>query len=265
MLADFVGTDVRAGLPSGNDHYTHRALPGREVESSRDENRRVIEAIGVDEDAGPLELWTSSADAKWAADFVGQGEGPLVGMHPGSDWACQQWLPRRFAEVADGLQRASGARIVVTGSAAEIELESEIVAATSSNPMRACGKTSFGQFVEVIRRLDVLVCVNSAAAAIAAAVQTPAVVLLGLEDARYTALGGSRHRVLIQPKTSAGDGGWCEFGRWGVLSGCDSPMCRGLGGLADAAPEMVASEVMGLLERVGRSRTGVAREKASGE
>jgi ADP-heptose:LPS heptosyltransferase len=253
-LAGLIGSGIRAGMSHGGDDYTHRAAPGSDVESSRDENRRMLDAIGVEEDGGPLELWTDPKDAEWASTFLGARTGPLIGLHAGSDWSCQQWLPDRFAEVGRSLQEA-GATIVLTGSKSEAELEAEI-AQDLSDPLRATGQTTFGQFVEIIRRLDVLVCVNSAAAAIARAVGTRAVVLLGFEDARYTGIAQNERLALIQPRLVRHEGGWCEFGRWGVLSGCDSPMCRGLGGLADVAPAAVTRATLALL----RSVPGAERE-----
>jgi ADP-heptose:LPS heptosyltransferase len=242
-LAGLVGSAVSAGGQGG-------------VESSREENRRVLAAIGVVEDGGELELWTGDEDATWADSFLGRHEGPLVGLHPGSDWSCQQWLPKRFAEVGRSLQMSAGVTIAITGSSGEAELESEIAEGLDRVPLRAAGRTSFGQFVEVIRRLDLLICVNSAAAAIARAVGTPAIVLMGLEDARYTGIKSSRQLTVVQPKTADHGGGWCEFGRWGVLSGCDSPMCRGLGGLADVAPEIVTAKALELLGRSGTPAQG---------
>lgn len=249
-LVGLVGSPIRAGVSNGGDGYTHPAAPGGEVQSSRDENRKVLESIGVQEDGGPLELWTSDDDKQWAAAFLGPHSGPRVGIHPGSDWSCQQWLPKRFGEVGRNLQIATRATVVITGSSGEIELETEIAEGLATSPLRACGRTTFGQFVEIIRGLDILIGVNSAAAAVARAVGTPAVILLGLEDARFTGISGSRHQTLIQPQMAAQGGSWCEFGRWGVLSGCNSPMCRGLGGLGEVAPEIVTKEALNLLDRV---------------
>jgi ADP-heptose:LPS heptosyltransferase len=256
-LAGLVGSPIRAGLSSGGDGYTHAAAPSGEVESSRDENRRVLESIGVTEDRGPLELWTSAEDKAWAANFFGPHSGPRVGLHPGSDWSCQQWLPKRCAEVGRNLQVGAGATVVITGSRGEIDLENDIAGGLAESPLRAAGRTSFGQFVEIVRGLDILIAVNSAAAAVARAVGTPAVVLLGFEDARYTGLTSSRHQTLIQPAMAPRPGAWCEFGRWGVLSGCDSPICRGLGGLADVEPAIVTAEAVKLLERVLREPEGL--------
>jgi len=248
-LAAMLGSPVRAGVSYEGDSYTHTVPPGSEAESSRNENRRVLASIGVEEDGGAVELWTEAGDAAWASAFLGERAGPRVGIHPGSDWSCQQWLPKRFAEVGRSLQVAAEATIVITGSRAEVELEREIAEGLTEAPLRACGRTSFAQFVEIVRRLDLLVCVNSAAAAIAAAVGTPAVVLLGLEDARYTGIKNSGALTVIQPQLSGPRGNWCEFGRWGVLSGCDSPMCRGLGGLGEVEAAAVAEQALAMLAK----------------
>src|ERR1700730_1441374 len=118
-LAGLVGSPVRAGISEGGDGYTHPAAPGGDVESSREENRRVLEAIGVEEDGGALELWTSDGDKQWAAAFLGSRSGPRGGIHPGSDWSCQQWLPKRFAEVGRNLQVNAGATVIITGTTGE--------------------------------------------------------------------------------------------------------------------------------------------------
>ncbi len=247
-LAAMIGSPVLAGVSDGTGAYTHAAPPAHDVESSIEENGRVLQAIGVEEDDRGLEIWSSQADSEWADRFLAGRPRPIVGLHPGSDWSCQQWLPARFAEVGRDLRARTGAAIVITGSRGERELESEIAGAMGGEVLRACGVTSFGQFVEVVRRLDVLVCVNSAAAAIARATKTPAVVLLGLEDARYTGLANSSLLTVVQPGGRPHSGSWCEFGRWGVLSGCQSPMCRGLGGLGLVSPAAVTAAS---LDRLG--------------
>ncbi len=247
-LATLVGSPVIAGVSSGHDGYTHAAPHPETVESSREENLRVLRAIGVQDDGGAAELWASPADSAWAGSLLDGAARPVVGLHPGSDWSCQQWLPERFAAVARDIRERTGATVVITGSRQERDLQREIAAGLDGAVIPLCGETSFGQFVEVIRRLDVLICVNSAAAAIARATDTPSVVLLGLEDARYTGLATAKRLTVIQAEGQSPSSGWCEFGRWGVLSGCNSPMCRGVGGLAAVSPESVAGAAIRLLD-----------------
>jgi heptosyltransferase II len=46
-LAASSGAYVVAGVSHGNEGYTHRAMQSARPESSRDENRRVLEALGM--------------------------------------------------------------------------------------------------------------------------------------------------------------------------------------------------------------------------
>jgi ADP-heptose:LPS heptosyltransferase len=249
LLAQVIGSPVRAGISGGDDRFTHPVPFAVEAESARQENARVLAALGIEEDGGPVELWTSADERGAAEALIGPGRGPLVGIHAGADWSCQQWLPERVAEVASTLQRQAGARIVLTGSSNEASLEDLIARGMAAPPIRAVGHTTFGELVEVIRRLDLMVCVSSAASSIAAATGTPSVVLLGPEDGRYTGMVPEQRRRVLQPGGRQAGGSWCELGRWGVLSSCESPVCRGVGGLdvlgaaevSAAALEMLAA------------------------
>lgn len=246
-LATLSGAGVRAGVSEGGDGYTHPIAAPTGIHSSRDENRRVLEAIGVAEDGGPLELWTTGAEEAAAGRLLSGARRPLVGIHSGSDWSCQQWLPDRWADVARSLQSELGATVVITGSASEVRLQDEICQSLPVQPLRLAGATSLGELVAVIRRLDLLLCVNSAPAAIARAVGTRAVVLLGPEDPRLTGLEPSSRLGIVQPGRRLEPGSWCEFGRWGVLSGCESPMCRAISGLDLLASRDVISAATALL------------------
>jgi ADP-heptose:LPS heptosyltransferase len=249
-LARLVGSPIRAGVSDGSDGFTHPAPPPIGVESSRRENARVLAALGVTEDGGPVELWTSDEDRAGARRLLGGSRRPLVGIHAGADWSCQQWLPERFAAVASALQHEAGAEIVLTGSSSEVPLEEEIACRMPAPPRRAAGRTSFGELVELIRSYDLLVCVNSAAAAIADAVGTPSLVLLGPEDGGHTGTATTPIRRVLQPGGSREPGSWCELGRWGVLSGCESPICRGVGGLAELDAGEVSSSALEMLGSV---------------
>ncbi|MBO0686820.1 MAG: hypothetical protein J2P45_27040, partial [Candidatus Dormibacteraeota bacterium] len=227
------------------------AAPINGVESSRDENRRALSMLGIDDDGGPLEIWTTDADRDSAARLTAEapGSGPLVGLHPGSDWSCQQWLPERLAAVGSRLQVEVGARLLITGAAGEAALAAEVAEGLRGGAVNAAGRTSLAELVAVIQRLDLLVCVNSAPAAIARAVDTRAVVLLGPEDPRLTGLEEGPGLRVVQPGRRPAPGSWCEFGRWGLLSGCESPMCRGLNGLGELDPGAVVAEAVELLAR----------------
>jgi ADP-heptose:LPS heptosyltransferase len=255
-LAATTGAAVRAGIGDAGDGYTNTARPPAGIHSSREENARVLAAIGIEEDGGPVELWTTP-DEEAAADrlLAAAGSAPRIGLHPGSDWSCQQWLPEAWAEVGRTLRSRLGASFVITGSGSELALQDEIALGLGASAVRAAGATSLGELVALVRRLDLLICVNSAAAAIARSVGTPAVVLLGPEDARLTGLEAGEHLSIVQPGLRREPGSWCEFGRWGVLSGCESPMCRGIGGLDLLDPADVARVALTFFEGPAKAKS----------
>ena len=262
-LAVLSGARVSAGISQGQDGYSHPVAAPSGTFSSRDENSEVLAAVGVVEDGGPLELWTTPEEEAAASRLLGSvARGPLVGLHPGSDWSCQQWLPSSFAEVGRRLQALTGASVVITGSTSEIPLQEEIVDGLAGRFVRAAGATTFGDLVALIRRLDLLICVNSAPAAIARAVGTRAVVLLGPEDARLTGLEADHRISVLQPGARLEPGSWCEFGRWGVLSGCESPMCRAISGLDQLLPEHVVKTATRMLGVRANSHAGMELEVA---
>lgn len=261
-LAALSGARVVAGLSDGRDGYTHCAERPGPVHSSREENRAVLAAIGVDDDGLAPELWTTPDEETRASELLASARGgPLVGLHPGSDWSCQQWLPERFAAVGRELAGRLGATMVITGSRSETSLQREIVAGLDGPVVQAAGTTTLGELVALVRHLDLLVTVNSAPAAIAQAVGTPSVVLLGPEDPRLTGLMAGERVGVVQGTERLAPGSWCEFGRWGVLSGCDSPMCRGVGGLDQVRVDDVTAVAMRILlsARNARNTPEVAR------
>ena len=258
LLAQAVGSPVRAGISDGGDSFTHPVPSSPEAESAQQENARVLAALGIEVDGGPVELRTSADEREAAEALLGSGRGPLVGIHAGADWSCQQWLPERFAQVASTLQREAGARIVLTGTGSEAALEDLIARGMAEPPIRAAGRTTFGELVEVIRRLDLLVCVSSAPSSIAAATGTPSVVLLGPEDGRYTGMIPEQRRRVLQPGGRRPGGSWCELGRWGVLSGCESPICRGIGGLDALGAAEVSAAALEMLVGQPALRRGVS-------
>jgi ADP-heptose:LPS heptosyltransferase len=248
-LATLVGARYVAGISSGNDGYTHMAPPPTGgLESSREENFRVLAAVGITGDARPARLPIPEPDRAYARELLAESGGArLIGIHPGSDWSCQQWLTSRFAQVAQQLSAETGARIVITGSPSEMRLQEEIANGMTLAPIKCAGRTTLTQLAAVIDRLDLLISVNSAAAAVARSLGTPLVALLGPEDPRLTGLDASRRLKIVQPGGARWAGSWCEFGRWGLLSSCESPMCRGLSGLGDLESTVVVAAALEVL------------------
>jgi ADP-heptose:LPS heptosyltransferase len=106
-------------------------------------------------------------------------ERPLVVLNTGSDWACQQWTPERWAQLADQLIRQFEPEIVLTGLADDSDYIEKIQRGMTSASISLAGETNLRQLAAVISLASLCVSVDSAAHDLAQALGVPAVVLAG--------------------------------------------------------------------------------------
>lgn len=119
-----------------------------------------------------------------------------VVIHPGAQLPSRRWLPERFAEVGDALA-ARGLRVVLTGSAAEAPVTSAVLAQMRQPALDLTGRTSLFGFGAVLKRARLVVCNDTGASHVAAAVGTASVVISsGADVARWAPLDAQRQRVL---------------------------------------------------------------------
>lgn len=248
-LAWLSGAKVRAGFldVASASMLTHRAQPFEGIASFRDENRRVLEAVGVTSMPESLELWPSARDEDAITALFKEhkltDDEVVIGLHPGSHWTCQQWSPKEWARVADDLISRYHARIIITGTDDERDLAAAIInqmAVKEVSPVDVTGRTSILQFAALLKRLNLLICVNSAASQVGLAVGTPTLNLVGYENPVWTAPLKTEPMTIIRGcDDSNAVEYWCPYHIWGKLSQCHRAECVGIGGLSLITPAMV--------------------------
>jgi heptosyltransferase-3 len=107
--------------------------------------------------------------------------GSLVVIHPTSRWAYKQWLPQRWAAVADGLTERYGLRVVFSCGPAGREREA-VAAIQATARMRhasTAGALSLHELGVLLGQARLFLGVDTVAMHLAAAMQTPTVALFG--------------------------------------------------------------------------------------
>ncbi len=254
LISWLTGAKVRVGIPASNLPHmvTHMARPPAKTDSYADVNRYVLEAIGITNVSTRLELWPSPGDEKDVQVLLDEygvsANDLLIGLHPGTHWTCQQWSPKNWAHIADQLVSRYHARIIISGSADEHELAKAIIdhmTVKDASLIDLTGRTSFLGFAALVKRLDVLICVNSSAPKVALAVNTPTLNLVGYENPTWylppihhepmTIIRGCEDASAIEH--------WCPYNIWGTTNGCHRAECMGIGGLSLITPAMVLRQV----------------------
>lgn len=187
--------EVRPFLTQSLTYEAHR----HEVE----QNGRLLAylAPGLEQDLGPLRFTVSQADRDWATDWLAghglQADQPLVAIHPGAGATVKQWPVSAWVQVAVRLAE-DGARIMLTGSAAERPLTQAVAAGLPQGALDAAGETSLGRLAALYERAAVVLGPDCGPLHLAVAVGTPTVHLYGPADpAKFGPWGDpARHIVL---------------------------------------------------------------------
>lgn len=143
----------------------------------------LVEALGCARQGAGLELFVTEAeqreaDAALRAGGVAAGEAVAL-LAPGASFgASKLWPAESFAAVGDALARA-GARVVVTGAAAERALCARVRAAMHRPALDLCGALGLGAWKGLMRRARLLVANDAGARHVATALGLPVVLVMG--------------------------------------------------------------------------------------
>jgi ADP-heptose:LPS heptosyltransferase len=154
-------------------------------------------ALGCPETGRDLEFDVLPQDVvELSRMFGGRIPDNLVCVHPGARFASRRWAPERFAAIGDALA-ARGFEIVLTGTEGEASLTARVRNTMRTQPRDLAGLLSLGGFAALLGRAALVVCNDTGASHLAAAVGAKSVVIAsGSDTARWAPMDAQLHRVL---------------------------------------------------------------------
>ncbi len=123
---------------------------------------------------------------------------PSVILHAAARWGTKLWEEERFARLGDLLHTRWGATVLLTGTGADRPLLDAIARRMEYPASVLAGGTTLRELAALLRRVDLMVSVDSGPLHIASALGTPVVALFGPTDPRRTGpygFGGAVLRV----------------------------------------------------------------------
>lgn len=121
---------------------------------------------------------------------------PLVILHAGSDWACQQWLPERWAEMADSLSDRYRVNLVFSGVAEDSAYIEDVRKRMRSPSVSLAGQTTVSQLGALVAEARLCICVDTMVYELAQAAGTSTVVLAG-PTRPHPGLAGRRPPLVV--------------------------------------------------------------------
>jgi heptosyltransferase I len=159
---------------------THR-IPRASGQHVVDSYFSFAETLGVAERDLRWDIPISDEDREFAREQIPDSEPTLI-VSPCSSHRLRNWLPERYAKVADYAATRHGFRVVLCGgpSAEERMYGEAIEAAMSQKPHNLIGKDTVKKFLALLERATLLMTVDSGPMHMATAAGTP---VLGLHAA----------------------------------------------------------------------------------
>ena len=177
--------NVEAPKMSDNQHFVDLTLG-------------IIALLGIHAAERTPEIFIADDERRWARNWL-QDRGvrgrSIVGIHPGGYYESQRWLPERFAEFADRLQKDKRIIPIIFGGPGE-EVLIEKIRSMASGGFLTSLQENIRRFAALISCCSVFVCNNSGPLHIAAGMGIPTVSIMGPTNKERWMPVGNIHRVL---------------------------------------------------------------------
>ena len=157
----------------------------------------LMEYLGIRSTGPRLEfpIWPEEVESLHAIIRLPPGE-KYVCVHPGSRGAWRQWPPAAFAALGD-ICAEQGYTVVLTGTQDELPITTQVEELMQRPPINLTGKTSLGVAASLIRDASLLISNCTGVSHIAAALETPSIVIsMDGEPERWGPLNHHLHRTI---------------------------------------------------------------------
>ena len=180
------------------------AVPYEKGKHETDSFLDIVKALGGKQEPDPQAvLILSEEDKDYAEDFFSSKniaqEDIIIALHPGAgqNRIYKRWAKERYSELGKALVNRFKAKIIITGSKAEVDLASRIKNQIGKNAILAAGEICYlKHLAAVLKKCFLCIGTSTGTIHVAAAVGTPAVVLCGPEDPRRWRPLGNNHLLI---------------------------------------------------------------------
>ncbi len=147
----------------------------------------LISKLGCTGDGLGLELKASQAALDEVRSML-PAKNPVVGIAPGAAFGpSKQWMPERFAAVADALAEKADARWILITGPGEEKVRDSVLAAAQSKPLEISGSiTGIARLKALIACVDLFVGNDSGPRHIAVAFDKPVICVMGSTKPDYS-------------------------------------------------------------------------------
>jgi heptosyltransferase I len=160
--------------------FTNRRIPAHEPQHVQDQYFEFLTALGIPSEPVTWGLGPWDAERGWQKEFFARIGRPAAAIVVGTSKPDKDWMPERWAAVADALYAEHGLQTILVGgrSAREMEAAATIERLTAHKPVNALG-SGLRNLVSIIDGSALVLSPDTAPLHMSVALERPVISLIG--------------------------------------------------------------------------------------
>jgi len=177
----------RARARDMNWLFTNRKIPASPVQHVQDQYFEFLTALGVSPEPVEWDLGPWPQECEWQNRFKASLDRPIASIVVGTSKPEKDWIPERWAEVADALHEEFGMQVVLVGGQSERELAAErIVMDKAKHKPRSELGSGLRNLVSILDASAIVLSPDTGPLHMTVALNRPVISLMGYTNPKRT-------------------------------------------------------------------------------
>ena len=180
LIPLFIKAPVRIGFDRARSKDLHGLFINRRIQEKT--NQHVLdsffcftEELGISDKRLAWDICCTDEERAFAGRVLPKTGERILLISPCSRHIRRNWLPERYARIADYAAETHAMRVVLTGGPTECDYARQITSAMRTTPIDLSGKTTLRQLMAVILRADIVISPDSGPAHLATCADKPVI------------------------------------------------------------------------------------------
>jgi len=188
----------RARARDFNWLFTNAKIPAHAVQHVQDQYFEFLGALGVSPEPVEWDLGPWPDERGWQAQFLASVNRPVASIVIATSKPEKDWIPERWAEVADALYLRYGMQVVLVGGTSERERAAEriVMERTSHKPRSELG-SGLRKLVSILDASSLVLSPDTGPLHISVALDRPVISLMGYTNPKRTGPYRKFHDLMI--------------------------------------------------------------------
>jgi len=196
----------RARARDFNWLFTNRKIPVSPVQHVQDQYFEFLVALGVSPEPVEWDLGPWPGERDWQREFTASIDRPIASIVVATSKPEKDWLPERWAEVADALHEQFGMQVVLVGGKSEREVAAEriVMERTKHKPRSELG-SGLRNLVSILDASALVLSPDTGPLHMAVALDRPVISLMGYTNPKRTGPYRRFHDLIIDAYGDPGE------------------------------------------------------------